>query len=179
MRATCCGTAISGGLDGLSCGFGESDFAEQSYGRLRVKSSSQGKLFIIILALPSLLGLAGCNPLKGLNFNSACLFCQTPPPTPEFLFATSTDHILAFTINQSSGALSTPLAVTGPNQSTGMVASTAGQLYVSDFLNDDVDGFSINSSSGALTTIANSPFSLGGTPPGAGGLSAFVENGLY
>jgi 6-phosphogluconolactonase (cycloisomerase 2 family) len=60
-----------------------------------------------------------------------------------------------------------------------MVASANGQLYVSDFLNDAVDGFSINSSSGALTTIANSPFSLGGTPPGAGGLSVFVENGPY
>jgi 6-phosphogluconolactonase (cycloisomerase 2 family) len=60
-----------------------------------------------------------------------------------------------------------------------MVASTNGLLYVSDFLNDAVDGYSINSSSGALTAIASSPFSLGGTPPGAGGLSSFVEGGTY
>jgi 6-phosphogluconolactonase len=183
MRATCWGTAIPGWLSGLGCGFVESDFADKSGSGLLVKSLSrgkpQGKLFIIILALPSLLGLAGCNPLKGLNFNVGCLFCTPPPPTPEFLFATSTNQVLAFTINQSSGALSAPLVVTGPNQSTGMVASTSGQLYVSDFLNDAVDGFSINSSSGALTAIANSPFSLGGAPPGAGGLSVFVENGPY
>lgn len=42
-----------------------------------------------------------------------------------------------------------------------------------------MDGFSINSSSGALTAIPSSPFSLGGTPPGAGGLTLFVENGPY
>jgi 6-phosphogluconolactonase (cycloisomerase 2 family) len=60
-----------------------------------------------------------------------------------------------------------------------MAASINGQLYVSDFLNDEVDGYSINSSSGALTTIATSPFSLEGTPPGAGGLSAFVGSGTY
>jgi 6-phosphogluconolactonase (cycloisomerase 2 family) len=72
--------------------------------------------------------------------------------------------------------LSAPLVVTGPNQSIGMAASTVGQLYVSDFLNDAVDGFSINSNSGGLTALADSPFSLGGTLPGAGGLSVFVES---
>ncbi|MGA8503556.1 MAG: beta-propeller fold lactonase family protein [Candidatus Sulfotelmatobacter sp.] len=75
--------------------------------------------------------------------------------------------------------MSTPLVAAGPNASIGMVASMNGQLYVSDFLNDAVDGYSINSSSGALAAIASSPFSLGGTPPGAGGLSAFVEGGIY
>jgi 6-phosphogluconolactonase (cycloisomerase 2 family) len=170
----------------LSSGYGESDFAAKSGGRIGMKSLSQGKLFIIFLALPSLLGLAGCNPLKGFSLGSGCLLgCQPPPPTPEFLYATSTNHVLAFTIDQSSGALSAPLVATGPNQSTGMVASTTGelfttgQLYVSDFLNDAVDGFSINSSSGALTEIPSSPFSLGGTPPGAGGLTVFVEGGPY
>src|ERR1039458_3857547 len=144
-----------------------------------MKFTSQGKLLIILLTLPSVFGLAGCNPLKGLSFGSCLTGCQAPPPTPQFLFATSTNHILAFTINQSSGALSTPLVAPGPNQSTGMVASTTGQLYVSDFLNDAVDGFSINASSGALTAIASSPFSLGGTPPGAGGVTMFIGSDTY
>ncbi len=128
----------------------------------------------ILVALAFLLGLAGCSA-PGSVFGGV-LSCPTCTPPPEFLYATSTGHILAFTINQSSGALSAPLVATGPNQSIGMAASTVGQLYVSDFLNDAVDGFSINSSSGALTAIAGSPFSFGGTPPGAGGLSVFVES---
>lgn len=102
------------------------------------------------------------------------------PPAPEFLYATSTDQILAFKINSSTGALGAPLASPGPNQSIGMTATiTLGNLYVSDFSNDSVDGFSINASTGGLTAITGSPFSLGGTPPGAGGLSAFVEAGSY
>lgn len=137
------------------------------------------KLLSILVAVVFLLGLTGCNPLKGLSFGSGCTTnCQSPPPPPEYLYATSTNHILAFTINQSSGALSAPTVAPGPNQSTGMVASMNGQLYVSDFLNNVVDGYSI-SSSGALTALASSPFSLEGTPPGAGGLTAFVESGTY
>ena len=57
--------------------------------------------------------------------------------------------------------------------------NTLGHLYVSDFLNDAVDGFSINSSTGALTAVGGSPFPVGGSPPGAGGLSRFVSGGAY
>jgi 6-phosphogluconolactonase len=46
-------------------------------------------------------------------------------------------------------------------------------------LNDTVDGFSINSSTGALAEMTGSPFSLGGTRPGAGGLSTIVSGGTY
>jgi 6-phosphogluconolactonase (cycloisomerase 2 family) len=105
------------------------------------------------------------------NFNCA--------PSPEFLYATSPDHVLAFTINQSTGGLSTPLTVAGPNQSTGMTGTNPGYLYVSDFQSDTVDGFSINSSTGALTPVTGSPFSLGGRPPGAGGVSPIVLSGAY
>jgi 6-phosphogluconolactonase (cycloisomerase 2 family) len=52
-------------------------------------------------------------------------------------------------------------------------------LYVSDFTNNKVDGFSINSSTGGLTAVTGSPFSLGGTPPGAGGVSPFGSGGSY
>ncbi|MFZ0146393.1 MAG: beta-propeller fold lactonase family protein [Candidatus Sulfotelmatobacter sp.] len=141
------------------------------------RSMLSAKLLSILATIVVSLGLTGCNPLKGLQ-----VFCSTncppTPPAPEYIYATSTNHILAFTINQSSGALSAPTVAPGPNQSTGMVASMNGQLYVSDFLNNVVDGYSI-SSSGALTALASSPFSLEGTPPGAGGLTAFVQSGTY
>jgi len=145
------------------------------------RSMPSTKLSRILATSVFLLGLAGCGGSQKA--------CQIVPPlcssncqpvvTPEFLYATSTNHVLAFTIDQTSGALSTPpLVAAGPNQSTGMVASPNGQLYVSDFLNDVVDGYSI-SSSGALTAIPTSPFSLEGTPPGAGGLSVFVQGSTY
>src|SRR4029077_12197992 len=101
------------------------------------------------------------------------------PPSPEFLYATSSDHISAFTVDQSTGALGAPLAMAGPNQSLGMVASvTLGHLFVSDFLSDSVDGFSINSTSGGLTPITGSPFLVGSTAPGAGGLSNVVPGSV-
>ena len=144
---------------------------------MRMKPLNQA--LAIAVALLTSLSLAGCSgkgPIQILPPG-----CGTNcPPAPEFLYATSTDHISAFTINQSTGALSAPLTMSGPNQSLGMVATvTLGHLYVSDFLNDAIDGFSINSPSGGLTPITGSPFALGGTPPGAGGLSAIVSAGTY
>jgi 6-phosphogluconolactonase len=133
----------------------------------------------LIAALTSLLILADCmgnNNIKILppGCGNNC------PSISEFLYATSPDHVLGFTIDQSTGALSAPSVVAGPNQSTGISGTISlGHLYVSDFLNDSLDGFSINSSTGALTPISGSPFSLGGTPPGAGGLSPFVADGVY
>jgi len=124
-----------------------------------------------------LLGLAACSAgPSGLQVFCTAN-CTPPPPAPEYLFATSADHILVFTVDPSSGSLTTATSASGPNQSMGMAASANGQLYVSDFLNDTVDGFTIGST-GALTAIG-SPFSLSGTPPGAGGLSAFVEGDTY
>lgn len=124
------------------------------------------------------LGLAGCSGNYSQTPPPGC--GNNCPPSPEFLYATSPDHILAFTIDQSTGALGAPSAIPGPNQSTGMVSTvTLGHLYVSDFLNDTVDGFSVNATSGALTAMLGSPFPLGGTPPGAGGLSAIVPAGTY
>ena len=102
------------------------------------------------------------------------------PPSPEFLYATSNDHISAFTVDHSTGALGAPLAMAGPNQSLGMVASvTLGHLFVSDFLSGSVDGFSVNLTSGGLTPITGSPFLVGSTAPGAGGLSNVVPGSVY
>lgn len=137
------------------------------------------KAVSISVALAITLSLGGCMGKNNIQINQPS--CSTNcAPNPEFLYATSPDHIVAFTINPSTGALGTPLTTAGPNQSLGIVATgTLGHLYVSDFLNDAIDGFSINSSSGGLTPITGSPFALGGTPPGAGGLSAIVSAGTY
>ncbi len=144
---------------------------------MRLKLVNQA--LALAVALVTSLSLAGCGIGK-VSISNSCLGPCTAPPTAEFLYATSTDHILAFTMDPATGALSTPLTMTGPNQSVGMVASvTNGHLYVSDFLNDAVDGFSINSSTGGLTPVTGSPFSLGGMPPGAGGLSNIPPGDFY
>jgi len=138
-----------------------------------------GRYLGVFVAIAFLLGMAGCGGVGsvfGTNLFGCSSNCNTP--APEFLFATSAGHIASFTVNQSDGGLSTPVVVAGPNQSAGMTGSvTEGYLYVSDFLNDAVDGFSINPSSGALTAIPSSPFALEGTAPGGGGISAFLPGG--
>jgi len=86
---------------------------------------------------------------------------------------------MSFKVDGTTGALGAASIVTGPNQSSGVFATpTTGYLYVSDFQNDTVEAFTINLSTGALTAIFSSPFSVGGTPPGAGGL-AWDLNGGY
>jgi 6-phosphogluconolactonase len=133
-----------------------------------------------VLALPLSLGLVACGR-SGFGGGSFLPSCATGcPPAPEFLYATSPGAIVGFKIDQSTGALGIPLTMSGPSQSLGMAATiTLGRLYVSDFTNNKVDGFSINSSTGGLTAITGSPFSLGGTPPGAGGVSPFGSGGSY
>jgi 6-phosphogluconolactonase (cycloisomerase 2 family) len=139
-------------------------------------NSRRALFFVVPVVL--LIVIAGCGGGGGGGSSNSCV--SNCPPPPIFLYATSTDHILAFTIDQSTGALSAPLTMTGPNQSLGMVASIApGHLFVSDFLNDAVDGFSINSSSGGLSPVTGSPFSVGSAPPGAGGLSNFPTGDFY
>ena len=158
----------------------------QSPRRSRTKSKRSGKQFSTLMTLTYLSILAACGgsmasqkSCSTVPPSTTCTVnCVTIPPPPQFLYATSTENILAFTINQSTGALSTLQTLAGPNQSNGMVASPYGQLYVSDFLNDAVDGYSI-SSSGGLTAITGSPFSLGGASPGAGGLTAFAAGAYF
>jgi hypothetical protein len=120
----------------------------------------------VITVIASVLSLAGCTSnthagetLGGLGCGNHC------PSSPEFLYATSPDHVLAFTIDQSTGAPSSSLTTAGPNQSSGMTSTvTLGHLYVSDFQNDTVDGFSVNSSNGALAPI---PFFCGRNATGS------------
>jgi 6-phosphogluconolactonase len=131
------------------------------------------------LALPLSLGLVACGGIKGGIPISLTCVTACPPPA-EFLYATSPSAIVGFKIDPSTGALGSSFTMSGPTQSLGMVASrTLGHLYVSDFANNKVDGFSINSSTGGLTAVTGSPFSLGGTPPGAGGVSSFVSADSY
>lgn len=138
------------------------------------------KQVAIVVALALVLSLQGCGSGSSSSSSSGGQqSCTSNCPPNHFLLATGRDQIMSFKIDGKTGALGAASIITGPNQSLGVFATpTTGYLYVSDFQNDTVEAFTINPSTGALTTISGSPFSLGGTPPGAGGL-AWDLNGNY
>ena len=108
----------------------------------------------------------GCG---GSSSQSACVTNCTSALKAEMLYATGRNQVSGFSINTSTGALSAPETIPGPNDSVGIAGSPAANLlYVSDFAGNALDGFSINSSSGALGTITGFPLSLGNSPGAAG-----------
>jgi lactonase family protein with 7-bladed beta-propeller len=111
-------------------------------------------------------------------------------PGPEFLYAisiTSTggsgSHILAFSIDRNSGALTPIGSVPGPSDlfpTVGLAVVNNQFLFSSDRFQSQLDGFSINQTTGALSMVAGSPFSTGtlsfpdslASPPGSNFLYA-------
>lgn len=103
--------------------------------------------------------------------NSGCVSNCVPPQKPEFLYAGSLNQIQIFSVNATTGALGSPTVIAGPNVLNGIVATPSAEfLYVSDFLADAIDAFSINASTGALTPVG-SPTPIGAGPNGGGGLA--------
>jgi 6-phosphogluconolactonase len=110
----------------------------------------------------------------------------------EFLFATSNNQVLAYSVNLNTGALGQPTMATGPSSGGGILINPSVKfVYAADPPNLDV--FSFNSTSGALAAITGSPFPAqigafgiamdpGGkflyAPQGTNpGVSAFTANG--
>lgn len=106
---------------------------------------------LVLAAL--LLALAGCGG------NSSSIITPPPPPPPaEFLYATSYEGVLKFTVDSSSGALG-PQALGKFFASTYGIAATpsASFLYASNIDLGMIAGFSI-SKSGELSAVSGSPF---------------------
>jgi hypothetical protein len=110
----------------------------------------------------ALVTLAGCGTSpKACNLAGCCGVGSDACRAPQFLYAAGiTGQVSAFPV-VSGGALGTPTSVTGPTTTLGMTALNNQFVYVSDFQNSSLNGWSINLGSGALTPIAGSPFSLG------------------
>lgn len=130
-------------------------------------------LFVVV-ALSFALASCGTNTPVVCNFApssaSSSSTCTCGPgtaacpisPGPEFLYAiSSSGQILGFSIDHTSGALTSVSSVPSPSFSFGFTAVNNQFLYVSDSTNAQLDGFSIDQTTGALTPLANSPFSTG------------------
>lgn len=81
---------------------------------------------------------------------------------PEYAYSANLNQITGFNVNVTSGALSAPFNVPGPNDAGGMVADLSAKfLYVSDFTGNAIDGFAIDPNTGGLSQINGSPFPVG------------------
>lgn len=93
-------------------------------------------------------------------------------PTGRFVYAASFDNptspgVFAYTINASTGALTSIGVVTAGRAPWSVSIHPAGRLaYVSDFVDSTVSVYAINDTSGALTPVTGSPFAVatGGEP---------------
>src|ERR1700719_189312 len=88
-------------------------------------------------------------------------------------------QILAYTIDPSSGQLSTPVTINAPQYLLEMHVDPTGKfLYASDFDMGAVRVYSINSSTGALIEVAGSPF-MSAQATGNGGPLAASPDGKF
>jgi 6-phosphogluconolactonase len=120
-------------------------------------------------ALALLLSIVGCG---SSSTPPPCTGSSCPPaPASDYLFESNNNQISTFQVDSTTGlVLATPAAVSGPNTAGGIVVTSMNFLYVSDFINNAVDVFSVNTSTGALTAVSGSPFPVA-TGQGAGGLA--------
>ena len=147
------------------------------------------KLLVVValsLALTSCASSPRSVACPGTSSGETCM-CESGTaacplqPGPEFLYvAGSGDQILAFSIDRTSGALTTAGTVPGPSSALGFAATVNNQfLYASNSLNAQLDGFSIDQTTGALTALSGSPFSTGTFSVPAGLASPVGGNVLY
>ena len=95
--------------------------------------------------------------------NGSTTLTVTTTAKPEMLYVASGSNgqgeILAYTIDPSSGQLSTPVPINAPTYLFEMHVDPTGKfLYASDFDMGAVRVYSINSSTGILTEVTGSPF---------------------
>lgn len=98
--------------------------------------------------------------------------CDNSVSKREYAYSANLNHITGFTVNATSGTLSAPTNVPGPNVPGGMVADPSGKfLYVSDFTGAAIDGLAIDPATGGLTSINGSPFPVASGSNGPSGMA--------
>lgn len=102
-------------------------------------------------------------------------------PSGQFLYFTEDDGIHAFTIDQSTGALtqiSSPPLISVPYPMQLTMNSSDTVLYVGVGGDGTIAAYSINPSSGALTQVADSPYQVTPNPAPANVLFSFALDPL-
>jgi len=97
-------------------------------------------------------------------------------PSGKFIYIASTNGLLVFAIDQTSGALS-PAA--GPYAAGGAVAVDPSGQAVFALDGGAIYGFSINQLTGALTEVSGSPFPVVSTPMGGGTTISIDPSGEF
>lgn len=119
---------------------------------------------------PAATGTCGC----GVSSSSAC-----PANFLQLLYATtSTNQVLAFSIDPSSGSLTALPASAGPTNSDS-IAVVPNAVMFADSSSNAVDAVSVNQVTGVLTPISGSPFSLGSPNGGPTSIAVGPYNYLY
>lgn len=120
------------------------------------------------IAAVVLLSLIECLSGCGSNKSSTPPCNCSKPGASSYLFASVTNNILTFKLG-TDGVPTLLASQAGPNDSTGIIVDASSKfLYVTDFGNGEIEGFTINASNGVLTPIAGSPFSTGPAPISGG-----------
>lgn len=125
----------------------------------------------VVLVLIILFALVACGGngshicASASSTNCLCLPVACPVQMNAYVYAIGLNgQVAAFPIDNTTGALKTPIATTGPSASLGMAVIDGAYLYASNPVPEigaSIDGWSILQTTGALTAVPGSPFSLG------------------
>ena len=127
----------------------------------RLNCVSRKRLLCLLCVVAHSVGLIACG--GGSGGGSITSGGGGVTAKPEVLYVASGNNgqgeILAYTIDPSSGQLSTPVSINAPSYVLEMHVDPTGKfLYASDFGMGAVRVYSINSSTGSLIEEAGSPF---------------------
>lgn len=131
---------------------------------------------IFSLAL-SLLTACGANNQKACANSDCCGNVPSSDACPATIFLVADGLNGQISVFPALGALGTPVTVSGPPQSLGMVSFENQFLYAANpvpLSGSVIDAWSMNSSTGQLTPLSGSPFAIGPSSV-AGGLAMNVD----
>jgi 6-phosphogluconolactonase len=138
-------------------------------------SAFSPRIAVFLLLAVFLVGCGGSSTPPCQGATCPCTGSNCPAPTSDFLFQPNSNQVSGFQVDAVSGTvLATLPNVAGPASGGGVTLTSTNFLYVSDFQNNVVYGYSVDATSGALTPISSSPFSIAGltTSQGTTGMAS-------
>jgi len=103
-------------------------------------------------------------PVSASPFLTGSEFSIVMHPSGKFLFAVTGDAVVVYSINQSTGALTSVQTVSGGSPISAAIDPKGLFLYAANVNSNSVSAFTINQTSGLLTPVTGSPFPSGRNP---------------